>query len=241
MDSSPPTGTLSAAPTPPRSEGSDLSHEEGIICEETLAVTGPYSIRITLGKNEEFDSMVTIGVTILHGGHHGQTVGDLTGRVIDRDFRPRWNFHEVCDEESAELEEVAVEFCDEDGTLRYKDLDRLSAESDSAASRGGFLHIERVAINEGHRRRDLGLACMKTLLEWLNVRDAREKEEHRQANMTTRKHEWTYLHAGWTIAVLQPGVEYTEEDHERARAAALGQVEDTEEERARWPVVQRKV
>ena len=233
MDSSPPTGTLSAAPTPPRSEGSDSSNEEGIICEETLAVTGPYSIRITLGKHEDYDSMVTIGVTILHGGHHGQTVGYLTGCVIDRDLRPRWNFHEVCED----LEEVAVEFCDGDGTLRYKDLDGLSADSDSASSRGGFLHIERVAINEGHRRRDLGLASMKTLLEWLNVRDAREREEHWQAWMTTRKSECTYLHAGWTIAVLQPGVGCTEEDHERLLAAALSEVGVTEEERA----MQRKV
>ncbi|KAJ1472812.1 hypothetical protein T484DRAFT_1838827 [Baffinella frigidus] len=227
MDSSPPTGTLSAAATPPRSEGSD-SDDDGIICEETLAGTGPYSFRITLGKHDEYDSVVTFSVMILQGGHHGQTVGYLTGRVIDRDLRPRWQFHELCDGESAELEEVGVTFCDGDGKIIYKDIDGLSAESDSAASRGGFLHIGEVKIYDGHRRMDLGLACIKTLLEWLNARDAREREEHQQAWMNNgRKPEWQYLHAGWTLAVL--GVEYT--SHR----------EETEEERARPLVVQHKV
>jgi len=159
------------------------------------------------------------------------------------------------------VQEVGVTFCNDDGTLRYKDLDGLSEADDSEASRGGFLHIEMVSIREEHRHRDLGVRCIKRLLEWLNARDARERQEHRQASlasqpptdgdegafllwMNSRKYEYQYLHAGWTIAVLQPGVENTDADHERARALAFGEAGDTEEDAERnvyVAAVERKV
>ena len=65
MDSSTPAGSLrlgSGVPTPPRSEmdDSDGSEDEGIICEETLADTPPYSFRITLGRHYDYESVVTI-------------------------------------------------------------------------------------------------------------------------------------------------------------------------------------
>jgi len=101
MDS--PTGTLSAARTPPRSDDGD-SDDEGIICEETLADTGPYSFRITLSKHYEYESVVEFRVEILSGEQY--EVGHLNGRVVDRSFRPRWQFHELCDGESAELQEA---------------------------------------------------------------------------------------------------------------------------------------
>jgi len=137
------------------SDGSDAGSDDvATICEETLADTAPYSFRITLGKDDELDSLVTICVEILHGD---MPVGHLNARVIDRSFRPCWNFYEVCDAESAELEEVGVTFCNGDGTLRYKDLDGLSVTEDSAASTGGFPHIEQVSLDVEHRRKDVGV------------------------------------------------------------------------------------
>jgi hypothetical protein len=220
-------------------DDSDGSEDEGIICEETLADTPPYSFRITLGRHYDYESVVTILVTILHGA---QPVGYLNGRVTDRSFR---EFHQISDAESAELGEVGASFCHDDGTLRYKDIAGLSAGEYPQASGGGFLHIEQVAIDEAHRRGDVRLRCIKALLEWLNVRDAHEREERAQAPPTrqppmktdpeaatrpppTRRPEREYVHAGWTLAVLQPGEENA--DEERARAA--GQEEDTEEGKA---------
>lgn len=218
---------------------SDGSDDEGILCEETLADTAPYRFRITLGKHYEYESVVTILVTILHGD---QPVGYLNGRVTDRSFR---EFHQLADGEAAELGEVGATFCNDDGTLRYRDLDGLTAREDSGASRGGFLHIEQIAIDEAHRRGDLRVRCIKALLEWLNIRDAHERQERAQASpasqpptdtapeatvrpAATRKPEREYVHAGWTIAVLQPGAENAEEEHARAE----GHEEETEEGRA---------
>ena len=38
---------------------------------------------------------------------------------------------------------MGVCFCNEDGSLRYKDLDSLTAEADGAASTGGFLQVHK--------------------------------------------------------------------------------------------------
>lgn len=64
---------------------------------------------------------------------------------------------------------------------RYEDLDGITEEQDGAASGGGFLQIEQVSISTTHRRKDLGVRCVKRLLEWLNDRDARQCQEHKQA------------------------------------------------------------
>lgn len=87
----------------------------------------------------------------------------------------------------------------------------LRREQDAAASSGGFLQIEEVSISEAHRRKDLGVRCVKKLLEWLNARDVRQCEEN------AGKPLYKCLRAGWTLAVLQPGLENTEEDRNRWR------------------------
>jgi hypothetical protein len=154
--------------------------------------------------------VVLISVSIMY--KNDAVVGRLKGLVIDRDFRPRWQFHELCDSESQELQEMGVCFCNDDGTLRYEDLNGLTKEQDAAASSGGFLQIEEVSISEAHRRKDLGVRCVKKLLEWLNARDVRQCEEN-----TGIKPLYKCLRAGWTLAVLQPGLENTEEDRKRWR------------------------
>jgi len=139
-------------------------------------------------------------------------------------------------------------FCNDDGTLRFSDLDGLIAGQDNPASIGGFLHIEMVSIGEQHRHRDLGVRCAKLLLEFLNVRDARERQEHKAAAETwdrrleeldgdeaayiawlhTRKSERDYLHAGWTVAVLSTGLENTPEDHRRMFERARKEFDEEE-------------
>ncbi len=121
---------------------------------------------------------------------------------------------------------MSVCFCNDDGSLRYEDLDGITEEQDGAASGGGFLQIEQVSISTTHRRKDLGVRCVKRLLEWLNDRDARQCPEHKQAFEAARPPPgdveamltWLEseeslnktLRAGWSLAVLQPGLENTE-------------------------------
>ena len=174
---------------------------------------------MTLSAHYEFESVVVLSVDI----HHGQSkAGSLTGLVIDRSFRPRprWTFHELCDAQSRELQQMGVCFCNNDGTLRYADLDGLDAKNDSAANWGGFLQIELVSISEEHRHKDLGVRCVKAVLEWLNVQDKREREEHLQEEMRSLDLK-SRLGFGWTLAVLSPGLENVGEDAECRMAAFL--------------------
>lgn len=160
-------------------ESESEEEEDRKICQETLedTVVG-YAFTVTLESHDEWESVVMIRVSITH---EKELVGHLNGLVIDRDFRPRSQFHELCDSQSQELQGMGVCFCNDDGTLRYKTLNGLAKEKDDAASSGGFLQIENVSIDEAHRHKDLGIRCVKTLLEWLNVRDARERQERQQA------------------------------------------------------------
>ena len=182
---------------------------DSLICQQRLEdETAGYAFEIKLDSHYEIESVVLISVSIMH---KNDVVGRLKGLVIDRDFRPRWQFHELCDSESQELQEMGVCFCNDDGSLRYEDLNGLTREQDAAASSGGFLQIEEVSISEAHRRKDLGVRCVKKLLEWLNARDVRQCEEN------AGKPLYKCLRAGWTLAVLQPGLENTEEDRNRWR------------------------
>ena len=81
---------------------SEDGSQDRILCQETLADSGGYGFRIKLETHYEFASVVEIRVEILHGDTE---VGHLKGRVIDRSFQPRWQFHTLCDAESEELQE----------------------------------------------------------------------------------------------------------------------------------------
>ena len=220
-------------------EDEDEDGNRLIICQHTLEdELAGYGFEIELRRHYEFKSVVEISVSITYEKH---AVGRLKGLVIDRNFRPRWQFHELCDAESQELQEMSVCFCNDDGSLRYKDLDGLTEEQDGAASQGGFLQIELVSISEAHRRKDLGVRCVKKLLEWLNTRDARQCQEHDEASrlprgdmdglmgwLAPRKPLNTCVRAGWTLAVLQPGLENTPEDHACLREEHRREIEGEE-------------
>ena len=202
------------------SDADDDDDGDSLICQLRLEdETAGYAFEIKLDSHYEIESVVLISVSIMH---KNDAVGRLKGLVIDRDFRPRWQFHELCDSESQELQEMGVCFCNDDGSLRYEDLNGLTREQDADASSGGFLQIEEVSISEAHRRKDLGVRCVKKLLEWLNARDVRQCEEN------AGKPLYKCLRAGWTLAVLQPGLENTEEDrnrwHEEHRREMEGRV-----------------
>jgi len=81
---------------------SEDGSQDRILCQQTLADRGDYSFKITLERHYEYDSVVEIRVEILH---RDTEVGHLKGRVIDRSFKPRWQFHTLCDAESEELQE----------------------------------------------------------------------------------------------------------------------------------------
>jgi hypothetical protein len=190
-------------------EDEELEDEDcnRLICLHRLEnTTAGYAFEVKLESHYEIESVVVISVSIMY---ENDAVGRLQGLVIDRNFRPRWQFHELCDAESQELQEMSVCFCNDDGSLRYEDLDGLTEKQDAAASSGGFLQIEEVSISEAHRHKDLGVRCVKKLLEWLNARDARQCQEN------TEKPLYKCLRAGWTLAVLQPGLENTEENRNR--------------------------
>ena len=113
---------------------------------------------------------------------------------------------------------MSVCFCNDDGLLRYEDLDGLTEEQDGFASGGGFLQIEKVSISATHRCKDLGIRCVKWLLEWLNDRDSRQCQEHKQAFEAARpppgdvealltwlerkKPSYSTMRAGWSLAML---------------------------------------
>ena len=209
---------------------------ERLIAEETLVDTGGnYQFKCTLRRHYEFESAMQVSVTIMHGS---VTVGSVKAFLVDRDFRPRWQFHELCDAESQELQEMGVLFCNDDGTVRFADIDGLDATADGAASHGGFLQIEMVRLDEEHRHKDVGVRCIKALLEWMNAR-----EEGRQSTLPW----WNTLHSSWTLAALQPGLETTEEDRRRyfaqekePSAEEKAREEEREEEREAQAIIARR-
>ena len=119
---------------------------------------------------------------------------------------------------------MGVLFCNDDGTVRYKDIDGLDARADGAASHGGFLQIEMVRLVEAHRHKDVGVRCIKALLEWMNAREGGRESTLRWGA------EYNTLHSSWTLAALEPGLETTKEDWGRARTSAQEEQPSAEEE-----------
>ena len=202
----------------------EVDEEERLIAEETLVdAGGDYQFKCMLRRHYEYESVMTVSVTIMHG-EGSVTVGSVTALLVDRNFRPRWQFHELCDGESQELQEMGVLFCNDDGTVRYKDIDGLDARADGAASHGGFLQIEMVRLVEAHRHKDVGVRCIKALLEWMNAREGGRESTLRWGA------EYNTLHSSWTLAALEPGLETTKEDWGRARTSAQEEQPSAEEE-----------
>ena len=242
-----------AATRPPEVEedeewDDEESERQRLIAEETIAdAGGDYQFKCTLHRHYEYESAMLVAVSITHGSTE---VGSVKAFLIDRDFRPRWQFHELCDSESQELQEMGVLFCNDDGTVRYADIDGLDAGTDGAASRGGFLQIELVTLVEAHRHKDVGVRCVKALLEWMNARDERERRERKERRAAQRPdlsrppdaaaldwltggRECKNLHSSWTLAALMPGLETTAEDTLRMRNPAAHNAEPSAEELAR--------
>jgi len=223
----------------------EVDEEERLIAEETLVdAGGDYQFRCMLRRHYEYESVMMVSVTIMHGERSSLSsvmVGSVKALLVDRDFRPRWQFHELCDGESQELQEMGVLFCNDDGTVRYKDIDGLDARADGAASHGGFLQIEMVRLVEAHRHKDVGVRCIKALLEWMNAREGGRESTLRWGA------EYNTLHSSWTLAALEPGLETTEEDWGRARRSAQEEQPSAEEEaheeerKAQTVIANRKV
>ena len=98
-------------------DGDEDEEEDGnrLICLQTLEdTTAGYCFEIKLERHYEYESVVVISVSIKY---ENDEIGHLQGLVIDRNFRPRWQFHELCDAESQELQEMSVCFCNDDGSL----------------------------------------------------------------------------------------------------------------------------
>lgn len=216
-------------------EGHDESEEEeeyeeeeelqALILEETLPAFGEYSFHVKLSAHYEYETVVDVHVTILCGE---SKIGFMEALVIDRDFQPSWNFHELCDALSGELQRLTFGRCHDDGRLRYAEFHGLTAEKDSAASAGGFLHIDLVSIDPEHRRKDVGVRCVKTVLEWMNLCD---EEAHKAWGERLRSIPFNFtsrLRFGWSFAVMSPNSESDFGAHKRAQHA--GQAEERPEQ-----------
>jgi len=97
--------------------------------------------------------------------NNAAVVGQLRGNILKR---PSPIFFEMADEESAELQGLACLFCESDGKASRILHPALQDQSPEAVRGGGFLHIERVHIEEPHRGKDLGLRLIHEVLVFLD-------------------------------------------------------------------------
>jgi hypothetical protein len=91
--------------------------------------------------------------------------------------RPSPSFFEEADAVSGELQFLATLFCESNGTASRIHHEMLDNDPDTVRQ-GGFLHLERVAIDPQHRGKDLGLRFIHEVLMALNHK--------------------------WTLAVMEP-------------------------------------
>ena len=148
----------------------DPPTREGTVEDSQDIEASNYWFKFTLRKHCDFDSQQWVRGQVMHrpaAGQMEQCVGDLKGNLIDRDHRPRWNFHELCDAESAELQGMSTALCNQDGTLRFDRIQNLNRDEHWACSHGGFLQVEIVRLEQAHRGNDIGLRFFCALLEWL--------------------------------------------------------------------------
>ena len=91
---------------------------------------------------QEYPSMSQFSATFSRGANGAK--GRIAAVLIDRDGLHGYNFHEVCDSESADLQSVGVQFCDRRGGLHID-------VGDPAAARGGFLYISDFMMPSEYR------------------------------------------------------------------------------------------
>jgi hypothetical protein len=96
---------------------------------------------------------------------YGPRIGSLEAYLLRRGGH-RWNFHEMCDIISDEIQEMGVSLFDHTGKLRGPINETIT----DAATRkkGGVLYITAVRVNESHRGRNIGLHFMKAAMDALN-------------------------------------------------------------------------
>ena len=80
--------------------------------------------------------------------------------LLERRKNLRYNFHEACDAESAELELVGTSFCDARGRIRLASVKACGPE----VSSGGFLYIGTLGDDE-FQRPNLGAVVIRKLLQ----------------------------------------------------------------------------
>ncbi len=100
------------------------------------------------------DSIVRIKVVFKLDG---MSIGSITGHIIERGEV----FFEYCDSISAEIEECAANFFEEDGQINAW----LSGKVSRDCNFGGFLYIDTLEIDAAHRGNDLGLQWFTKLLD----------------------------------------------------------------------------
>lgn len=124
-------------------------------------------------------------------------VGKLRGSLIDRGKEP-FNFHQLCDADSSELQAIGCKFCDRRGRVRYENVDGLEVEGDpdgaADLNRGGFVHLYLVELDQEHWGSDVGLRFCRALLTYLATAPP------------------AHARPGWSLAVVEPGLVPTAEE-----------------------------
>jgi len=115
------------------------------------APRGTYTVKIKVSRH--------CLVQKIEASLHYQTheVGQLTGIILPR---PQRVFYEMADEYGGELQRLACMFCDKDGCANRIETGMPAEDVNS----GGFLHIDRMKIEQGHKGQDLGLLMLHHLL-----------------------------------------------------------------------------
>ena len=94
-------------------------------------------------------------------------VGTLNGSVLNRrQARMHGGFHTASDEHSQELANVAMECCNDNGSLRFHNIPELDETEHRNCSEGLFLHIESVKLSPEHRGKGVGPRFVDALLCW---------------------------------------------------------------------------
>jgi ribosomal protein S18 acetylase RimI-like enzyme len=88
-----------------------------------------------------------------------EEVGSLSGTLLDR---PNPSFFSIADDINGELIQLAMHFCEADGTVRLNHPELKSHNGD-----GGFFHIYQVAMHPDHSGRNLGVRMVYEALKLL--------------------------------------------------------------------------
>eukprot|EP00816_Leptocylindrus_hargravesii_P003711 CAMPEP_0196815356 /NCGR_PEP_ID=MMETSP1362-20130617/49230_1 /TAXON_ID=163516 /ORGANISM="Leptocylindrus danicus, Strain CCMP1856" /LENGTH=510 /DNA_ID=CAMNT_0042192275 /DNA_START=47 /DNA_END=1579 /DNA_ORIENTATION=- len=187
-------------------------------------------------------------------------VGELKGNYINRNTASKnyGGFENICFDFGGELQEIARNFFNDNGDVRYSKVDGLEKDNLEAMETqiGGFIHLYTIKLNEEHRHKDIGIKCITKLLAWiykLNFRDRspfggvniggsakRNSDGEVLDSLTGRPIEFEYITTGWNIccidaSAIMPNTEHFMDHYNRMHSDSLT-AEDVALENGKWDI-----